>query len=221
MNDFVLPEIYDSCSVEMLFRYSVHGLAEGIFSYTDEDGLTAGISPTGNHVRLFFLLNASSDQTLELAHPWANYVFYLDEQVVARSEVPLHFQLIFSPTAEYPTFEIWAETVMRYLCACFLAPGIPGFDCHDVASVLQGATSSRLSFSLVRGIDDGQLMSNLSGHPRSPHLLAVLFATKDWLPSNQDLERLDKALLTVGGDWIKRGGACHPYEERVLMLLGD
>ncbi len=208
-------------SMEALFDFIPLDIFGSTYSYTDEDGLTAGMNDTGSFVRLVFMLNSAPSQVAELPHPWASYAFYLDEHPVERPHTALHFQLVFSPAAGEPSFEVWAATVMRYLCACFHTPSIPAFDCHDIASVLLGPSNSQLSFNLVRGMDDGQLETSLAGVPKSTFLLAVLFAPPLWPPSNEDMTRLDAAVAVNKGGVLTSGGANHPYEERVLMLLGD
>lgn len=205
-------------SKEALFDFVPRNTSGSTYSYSDEDGLTAGMNNTGHFVRFVFLLKSAAGHVAELPHSWGNYAFYLDECPVERAPVPLHCQLVFTSSADEPSFEAWAATVMRYLCAC-CTPSIPAFDCHDIASVLLGLQSPQLSFNLVR-FDDDQWECSLERLPKSTHLLAVVFSPPGWFASVEDMDRLNAALVVHKEGMVKGGGAFHPYEKRKLMLLG-
>ncbi|WP_152529124.1 hypothetical protein [Stutzerimonas azotifigens] len=215
------PGNHHFSSLDALFAFSIQDSSDKVFSCTDEEGLVSGINDTGSFVRIIFLLNSCQRKVSKSSNTKANYIFYLDAEPVERPVVPLHFQLVFSPTIEEPTFKVWAATVMRYLCACFVAPAIPAFDNHDISSVLLGATSSLLSFNLVRGEGVEQMQRPLRNIPPSKHLLAVLFSPPSWSASNEYFSLPNESIPLLDGGLVKGGCAFHPYKEQVLMLLGD
>ncbi|GCA56481.1 hypothetical protein PSCT_02683 [Pseudomonas sp. SCT] len=218
---YELPEKHHFLTLDALFSFSLPDSSERLYSYTDEEGLVLGISDTGSFVRVIFLINSCQRNVSELSNTKASYIFYLDAEPIERPVVPLHFQLVFSPTIEEPTFAVWAATVMRYLCACFFAPAIPAFDNHDISAVLLGATSSLLRFNLVRGESVEQMQRPLRNIPPSNYLLAVLFSSPYLSASNEYFSLLNESLPLLGRGLVKGGCAYHAYKEQVLMLLGD
>jgi len=218
---YELRDKHNFLTLDALFSFSLPDNSERLYSYTDEEGLAPGISNTGSFVRIIFLINSCQSNVSELSNTKASYIFYLDAEPVERPVVPLHFQLVFSPTIEEPTFAVWAATVMRYLCACFFAPAIPAFDNHDITSVLLGAASSLLRFNLVRGESIEHMQTTLRNIPPSNHLLAVLFTPPYWSASNEYFSLLNESIRLLDGGLVKGGCAFHPYKEQVLMLLGD
>lgn len=218
---YELPDKHQLLTLDALFSFSLSGSSESLYSYTDEEGLVPGINDAGGFVRIIFLINSCQSNVSELSHTKASYIFFLDAEPVERPVVPLHFQLVFSPTIEEPTFAVWAATVMRYLCACFFAPAIPAFDNHDISTVLLGASSSLLRFNLVRGESVEHMQRTLRNIPPYNYLLAVLYSSPYLSASNEYFSLLNESLPLQGRGLLKGGCAFHPYKEQVLMLLGD
>jgi hypothetical protein len=206
-------------SVQALFNFTLTGATTGIYSYSDEGGIVCGAGKAGDCIRFVFLLNAAEGAVATLSHPWGCYAFYLDEKPVKRPAVPRHFQLVHDPALQGASFAQWASTVIKYLSGCFHAPTIPPFDTHEIASVLHNVSSPRLYFRTIPGVAHGELDAALTLVPSCKNLLLVVFSPIDWLCVDE-LHHFDSVKVCQGGGFVV-GGALHPYDERVLMVLGE
>lgn len=206
--------------IEQLFKIPPINTYGGVYNLTSEAGITLGLGGQGYFVRVVFLLNSAPDEKVVLPEPWGNYVFYLDEYPVERPATALHYQLLYSPASDEPSFKTWAATVMQYLGACFLMPTIPCYDNHDIATVLLSTSRPQLHFKLIRGVAKGGITRAMICTQTYIHLLAVLFAPPGWICTKKEIIQLDSIRVSEGG-FLKSGGAIHPYDERVLMLLGE
>ncbi|MCK8688321.1 hypothetical protein, partial [Pseudomonas umsongensis] len=96
----------------------------------------------------------------------------------------------------------------------FCCNAIPAFDAHEIASVLLEARRHRLLFNVV----PFDALSTLDGEPVFNRLLAVVFSSPDW-GYGDVFDKLE--LCECLGHRVVGGGAFHPYDERLVMLLGD
>lgn len=189
-----------------------------IYSYADEAGLLSHATIQEiDRARFAFLVNAPLDVSMQVAGQFS-YVFYLDAEPVERTFLPQNYQLAYSDQPCGRSFEQWVETVIRYLCACFGCNAIPAFDGHDVASVLLEVRQHRLLFNVVP-FDAPILPSTRDSEPVFNRLLAVVFSSPDWGLSGDVFDKLE--LCECLGQRVVGGGAFHPYQERLVMLLGD
>jgi len=207
-------------TIEQLFKLPPVNTSGGVYNLTSEAGITLGFGDQRHFIRIIFLLNSAPDEKVELPELWGNYVFYLDEHPIERPTTALHYQLLYSPTSDSPSFRAWAAIVMSYLGACFVMPTIPGYDNHDIATVLLSTLRPQLHFKLVRGIADSGITQAMASVPPYINLLAVLFAPLGQFCTNEEFIQLDSIRVSEGGV-VKVGGATHPYDELVLMLLGE
>lgn len=218
--DFKLSKASDLATIEQLFKLPPVNTSGGVYNLTSEDGITLGFGDQRHFIRIIFLLSSAPDEKVELPELWGNYVFYLDEHPIERPATALHYQLLYSPTSDCPSFRAWAAMVMSYLGACFVMPTIPGYDNHDIATVLLSTLRPQLHFKLVRGVAGSGITQAIASVPPYINLLAVLFAPLGQFCTNKEVVQLDSIRVSEGRV-VKVGGATHPYDEWVLMLLGD
>ena len=189
-----------------------------IYCYADEAGLLSHATiQEVDRTRFASLVNAPLDVSMQVTGQFS-YVFYLDAEPVERKFLPQNYQLVYSEQPCGRSFDRWIETVIRYLCACFCCNAIPAFDAHEIASVLLEARQHRLLFNLVPFDTLSILPSTLDGEPVFNRLLAVVFYSPDW-GFGDVFDKLE--LCECLGLRVVGGGAFHPYDERLVMLLGD
>ncbi len=168
-----------------------------------------------------FLVNAPLDVTMPAGQN--SYVFFLDAGPVKREFLPQNYQLIYTDQRCSRTFTGWAETVIRCLCASNRFNGIPAFDQSDVASVLSEVHQLRVIFLAVTFTTKPELPTtpDPEGSPRPVfnRLLAVLFSPFEW-GGYADRDEILESCQRLGRH-VVGGGAFHPYDEGLLMLLGD
>ncbi len=201
--------------------FSFNFVSEGfnIYSYTEEAGLLAhqNCSEVDSYASYTFLVNAPLETSKQVLGLFA-YVFYLDATPVIRKSSPQNYQLVYSDEPCNQTFERWVETVIRYLCACNSFNGMPAFDWHDLASVLLEVRQHRLHFNIVPFAAPLILSTNQVSGGGFNRLLAVVFAS---VPIRLENTIMELERYRCLGEWVVEGGAFHPYEETLVMLLGD
>jgi len=188
-----------------------------IHSYDCDSGLVSHLSceEVDPDVSFVFLANAPVDFSMSCAGLFT-YVFYLDTEPVEREFLAQNYQLVYSDEPCGLGYDNWVEMVVRYLCACLKFPSMPAFDWHDVASVLLEVKQHRLHFNVMPFEDSLKLNSADGGFNR---LLAVVFTSMERAPCWEvvtEFNRYDGLADLVAG-----GAAKHPYEERLVMFLGD
>lgn len=207
-------------SLGEVFSFTLEESHGVMYHYADETGIMPGEANPENTIRFVFLLNAPEIASARLTHEWADHAFYLDENKIDRAPKSRHFQLLYDPGPDNISFRAWAASVMKYLGACYHSPSGCPLDVHDISGVLQSMKQRRLHFKLISGIKQEGIGAAFSALPKTKNTLSILFfSPPSPFPAeiHWDVDEVEPGSMAE----FRVGGALHPYEELILMVLTE
>ncbi|MEO4016297.1 hypothetical protein [Pseudomonas rossensis] len=205
---------------KQLFEFVLPSDCAAVYYFTDESGLCSGPAPANEYIRFVFLVNMASDCSTSFTGTWTCNAFFLDAEPTSRPSRTRHFQLVHEPEADGLDFARWAGMVMRYLSGFHLGAQMPAADCHDLATVLEAVANPRLKFTLIRPVDEYEIVSALSTIPDYTNLLAMFYGPVGrFCPVSSMGEIFDLHHSQDG--WFKFAGGIHLDEDCAVMLLGE